>query len=100
MARSLLLRTNVPLASRLEVALARRLLLGGVLLAPLVSTSCTDLLSPGNSSQTGDAAALALAARAAFDKDVAPLMTASCSSCHASMSGIDFMKAEPDLYTR
>lgn len=40
-----------------------------------------------------------LAAKNAFDSQVMPILNGFCGSCHTSMAGVDFMKADPDVRT-
>jgi cytochrome c5 len=40
------------------------------------------------------------AARNAFDTRVMPLLDSTCRACHATEPNADFMKPEPDIYTR
>lgn len=40
------------------------------------------------------------AAIESFDKDVMPILSANCASCHATMANIDFLKSEPDARQR
>ena len=39
------------------------------------------------------------AAVQSFEKDVAPILSANCAACHASMANIDFLRADPDMRT-
>jgi mono/diheme cytochrome c family protein len=50
--------------------------------------------------EDGDLTAEQRAARADFDTQVMPLLDGNCAACHASQANVDFMKPDPDIYTR
>ncbi len=65
-----------------------------VLGVALATSACAgDITMPGGG---GDSAELA-AAKAAFTRDVQPIMDGYCLSCHAAQVNIDFLKNLPDM---
>ena len=72
---------------------SRRLALGLVALA--VSAGCV-----GSIEDDAELTAEQRAARAAFDGQVMPLLDSNCRVCHAIEPNVDFMKPDPDIYTR
>ena len=73
---------------------SRRWLLGLAALA--ISAGCVGSIDDDGPELTAEQKA----ARAAFDTQVMPLLDSNCAACHASEPNVDFMKPDPDIYTR
>lgn len=67
-------------------------------LALVVATGCMGEITNGANGDD-DLTPEEIAAKNAYDTNVAPILNGFCGSCHTSMANIDFMKPDPDVRT-